>query len=345
MAYRTSLKRAGLDIARYAVESLSGPRDLKRIAHSVRLFPKGKGADAYWLTGVASQCDWAIVSDGRPPHVALRKTRRPERPRHIFLSMRSPAPAIRYFTEEVLPLLSERFVLVTGSEDVTLPNQTDVRFVPYDQATKKRLRHIGEHPLLAHWFAENLDEKWTPNISPLPTGFVFPEAKKNRPYKCPVVPKLADRPLLALCGHRIRSGQQWEPRRKVLELAKNAWAPFSRVIESPISEPEYLSHVEGCSFVMCVEGGGMDPSPKAWQAIQHGAIPIIRGTSVAQAYEHLPCMVIDDWRSDALTIEKLSAVKADLTEMFDDPALRAEVLHRLSLSFWWERISSFARSP
>lgn len=30
------------------------------------------------------------------------------------------------------------------------------------------------------------------------------------------------------------------------------------------------------AFVLCAEGGGVDPSPKAWQAILHGAIPIIR---------------------------------------------------------------------
>ena len=40
---------------------------------STRLFPKGQGADAYRLTGVAARCDWVLLSDTAAPEVALAR--------------------------------------------------------------------------------------------------------------------------------------------------------------------------------------------------------------------------------------------------------------------------------
>lgn len=342
MAYKASWRNKGMSMAMNAGELITQPRLLQETAHSIRLFPKGKGASAYQVTGIASQCDWAILSDSRPPQVELRKNRKVRHPRHIFISMRAPKPAIRYFMEEVLPNLSEKFVLITGSEDITIPNQTDLRWAPFDTYTRKTLNLIADHPLLTHWFAENLDEKWTHKVSPLPTGFVFPHAIRNRRYKHPTVQKIEDRPLVALCAHRVRDGKQWQLRKNVLALAKDEWKQFSKLVESPVSEQEFLSLVESCSFVMCVEGGGIDPSPKAWQAIQHGSIPIIKRTPASEAYAELPCLIIQDWHDDALNTDLLYKAKSRLIPAFDTVKGRTETLNKLSLFHWWQKILNAA---
>lgn len=40
---------------------------------------------------------------------------------------------------------------------------------------------------------------------------------------------------------------------------------------------------------------GMDPSPKAWEAIMAGTIPIIQRSVLDDAYSHLPVAFVDSW--------------------------------------------------
>ncbi len=332
-----------MTIAKVPFTALRRTKTLDSMGHSVRLFPKGRGADAYRLSGIAALCDWVICSDTQSPQIHLTQKHRGQEPRHIFLSLRSPKIAIEYFVTEVLPTILGSFVLVTGSEDVTLPNQTDQRWEPFDAKTRGNIDAIARHPLLRHWFAENLDEKWTTKVSPLPTGFVYPNTWRTPPLYQPKVPKLRERALSVLCGHRVREGRQWEPRRIVTQLAHTEWRDFTRLIEKPVSERVFLSIVKECSFVLCVEGGGIDPSPKAWQALQYGAIPIMKRSPVSEAYSALPGIFVDEWSSDALNREKLLRWRLELIDKFDDVNQRDELLSRLSISYWWKMISSATR--
>ena len=95
--------------------------------HSTRLFPKFQGAQAYVPTGIAARCDWVVLSDDEKPHTSLLRRVDTRSPRPVFLSMRSPFEALNFFHDEVLPAIEAPFVLVSGSEDVTIPNQLDLR--------------------------------------------------------------------------------------------------------------------------------------------------------------------------------------------------------------------------
>jgi hypothetical protein len=39
----------------------------------------------------------------------------------------------------------------------------------------------------------------------------------------------------------------------------------------------------------------MDPSPKAWESIMAGSIPIIQHSTLDDAYRHLPVAFVDSW--------------------------------------------------
>lgn len=306
---------------------------------STRLFPKGRGADAYTISGLAARCDWVVLSDNHPPHVHLHCNRTTDHPRHIFLSLRAPFHAVRHFTKVILPRIRSDFVLITGSEDITLPRQRDARWRRFDAAEQAMLAQILNHPHLRHWYAENLDEGGHPRRSPLPLGLVFPQgAPEGLLMTAP--PPLAQRPLRVFCAHRHRDGPQWEPRRRVSRLAGGPWRDYCTTAAQEMPEPAFMAEVEAHAFVLCVEGGGLDPSPKAWSALLHGAIPIIRKTAVAQAYTHLPVVVVDDWTGDALTPAWLAHWRAAFLPWFDDPFARHEILHRLSLDYWWRIIAS-----
>ncbi|CAK0819409.1 unnamed protein product [Prorocentrum cordatum] len=89
------------------------------------------------------------------------------------------------------------------------------------------------------------------------------------------------------------------------------------------------------SFVLCAHGGGLDPSPRAVQAIAAGAIPIIQHSPLDAAYSLLPVVFVDSWTAEALTVEKLRRWKEELLPYYDDPRLRIEVIKRLTMDYWW----------
>ena len=312
--------------------------------HSTRLFPKRHGAGAYRIDGIAARCDWVVLSDTRPPHALLVERVATVAPRHVFLSLRAPFAALRFFCEEVLPRIPAPFVLVSGSEDVTVPTQTDRRWRPFDAVERAMIAGLLADPRLLRWFAENLDDATHPRLAPLPVGLVWPDGPPDPPSDPPpdppILPPLGPRPLRILCAHRRREGPQWELRRRVDALARGPWAGFTCRLEDEVSEADFLTSVQAHSFVLCVEGGGLDPSPKAWTALLHGAIPIIRDSPVAAAYRLLPVAVVPDWEAGAITLQALADWKAALLPQFDTAAGRAELLRRLGLEFWWQRIEA-----
>lgn len=312
------------------------------LLHSLRLFPKLQGADAYAITGIAGHCDWVLLSDTRPPYTHLHRTRLSDAPRHIFLSLRNPFAALAYFATEVLPALHMPFVLVSGSEDCTLPRQRDQRWRSYTATEQQMIATILGHPLLIRWFAENLEDDSDPRFTPLPTGMVYPNGPPTSPPPVNHRPPHS-RPLKVLCAHRVRTGPQWDLRRDLTERAQNDWADFCTVPEENLPEDEFLALMRSHAFVLCAEGGGLDPSPKAWQAILSDAIPIVRKSGTYKAYAQLPVAFVDTWQTQSLTPAKLFAWHERLAPYHDTHALHAQTQERLGLAYWWDQIKSVAR--
>ncbi|MFY7898226.1 MAG: hypothetical protein ACOVOP_04125 [Candidatus Planktophila sp.] len=139
--------------------------------HSTRLFPKHKGADLYQITGIAARCDWVLLSDDYPPHTHLIK-RRDGKPKTIFISLRSPFHALSHFFGQVLPCIDNQFVLISGSEDATLPLQIDHRWRQYTEEESNIIAAILNDQRLITWAAENLVSANHPRWQPLPLGML-----------------------------------------------------------------------------------------------------------------------------------------------------------------------------
>lgn len=307
--------------------------------HSTRLFPKERGANAYRVNGIASRCDWVVLSDSVPPVVHLHKNSDTEYPRHIFLSLRSPYEALTYFGEHILPTISTPFVLVSGSEDVTIPSQLDKRFRIYNDYEQQVIQRILNHSCLIHWFAENLDDASHPKMSPFPLGMLFKDGMPESGVAIPSLPPLASRPLQVLCAHRIRDDKQCDTRRQVTKLAKEHWSDFCTCLDYEIPEEEFNKLLQKFAFVLCVEGGGIDPSPKAWQAIMHGAVPIVLDSALKDAYAQLPVVFVPKWDESCLDLEKLEKWRCTFSAIHDDPEKRQAVIERLGIDYWWHKIS------
>ncbi len=311
-------------------------------ALSTRLNPKFLGAQAYRVSGIAARCDWVVLTDMEKSKTHLHKNVPTQSPRHIFLSRSHPFVAIRYFVNRILPGLKHPFVLVSGSHDTTIPNQLDKRFRRFNGVEKGLIDQLMKHPLLLHWMVENIDEIRSPKMSPLPCGMVFPRAGSHD-LIVPEIRSLRDRPGQILCAHRIRGGGQWETRSQVSRLARTDWADMTTVVEGEVSEKAYSDLIQSHKFVLCVQGGGLDPSPKAWQAILHGAIPIIKSSALQAAYKELPVVFVPEWEAAAITEVKLNNWVDSLEPWIT--ANRSQVIERLGIDYWWAKIEKFVQAP
>ncbi|HAS22668.1 MAG TPA: hypothetical protein DCR51_05905, partial [Idiomarina loihiensis] len=77
------------------------------------------------------------------------------------------------------------------------------------------------------------------------------------------------------------------------------------IVNQEVSETKFLNLIEEHAFVLCVQGGGIDPSPKAWTAIAHGSIPIIASSPLDDAYSQLPVAFVNGWDEHSLSEKKL----------------------------------------
>ncbi len=58
---------------------------------------------------------------------------------------------------------------------------------------------------------------------------------------------------------------------------------------------DFLKMVASYPFIACIHGGGIESSPKAWEALLVGTIPIIQHSTLDDAYERFPVMFVKDW--------------------------------------------------
>ena len=307
--------------------------------HSTRLFPKGQGAHRVLVTGIAACCDWAVVSDTQPPEVEIRRLVDTDRPRLIFLSLRNPFAAILYFAESVLPLLRHPFILITGSEDITLPLQCDHRWRAFNAREDQCLQDIASHPHLVHWFAENLDWSFSDRLSPLPLGVLPPPVEEASLVSSTSKPvPLEERELLILCANRIREGPQWEQRSRLREWLVSFNQDQFILPEHECPAAEYAELLRKCSFVVCASGGGWDPCPKLWHALIHGSIPIVKRSSLVNSLsEDLPMWIVDHWRDIDWSQESLLEKRTEILSYYPD---YDQLQTRLSLTFWRKKVES-----
>ena len=303
--------------------------------HSTRLFPKHKGAHLYQITGIAARCDWILLSDDYPPHTHLIRQREGS-PRTVFVSLRSPFHALAHFFKQVLPCIRNRFTLISGSEDVTLPLQNDHRWRQYTEEENAIIAAILNDERLITWAAENLVSTNHPRWQPLPLGMLPHDLDSDPLQALGNRLALAQRPTRILCAHRLHQGPQWQQRRRVSKICSDAWRYHCSVIEREVPPGTFKTLIHSHSFVICANGGGIDPCPKAWQVMLEGSIPIICGSGLNNAYKQLPVIILPEWKPEMINYQRLKQWKSMLQSYYMEQY--PQVRHRLTLDYWWDQI-------
>lgn len=315
--------------------------------------------------GIAAACDLAAMVPCfyASSQILLPAEERQSKdwPRTIFVhTLQLP-----HFVESTLRFIENivtkdhKFVIVVAGYDATTPQSSlDSRY--------KALRGFGggggqfwnellSNAHVAHVFLENHDMEHE-KLSTLPSGIVslgkspeygnvlmnLPDDRRDFPPR-DHIRSMLDRPLSVLVSDRVRSGTgQWQERGEVVQMCEQnkEWCvrPAGFDNENGVSRDQFLRNLAEVPFVACPHGGGIDPSPKAWEALLLGTIPIIKRGHIDDAYSKFPVVFVDSW-DDLFKAEKpqelLEAWRKQLAPFFEeDSELRAKTLERLSISYW-----------
>lgn len=270
---------------------------------------------------------------------------------------------LSHFYESTLTFMPRdvRFILYTGGTDMTIPTGSgDARmgFPRWFGAHGQGWESMIKDPRIVHWYAENHDMPHA-KITTLPTGFTEDVYYKPLPVGASYPDEeswqpLDQRPLYVLSADRVRVGAQWRAREEMEKHCKAAkWCvrpedPMFKHTEKRDStglglpHKMFLDDLRKVPFIACVHGGGMDPSPKAFEAIFHGTIPIVRKTLLYDSYHMFPIAWIDEW-SDLFNLKDedrtalLRKWIEDLAPHYEKgSALRQKVLERMTTAYWIE---------
>lgn len=247
-----------------------------------------------------------------------------------------------FFAERVLPTISQPFVCILSGEDLTFPNQLDVRWrEPHNLALIRRVYNgVVNHPQLIHCFIENRDEVH-PKTSSLPIG-INPREMPNlnidyiiKYLHSPLTSLIENRPLKVISIHRNRPGD----REKINILNHTSWKDIV-ICSGNYSQDTWWELLRTYPFVVCAHGGGIDPCPKVWEALCVGCIPIIKHSVMDDVYSQLPIVIVDEWNETTLAVENLIKWREQFSPFFNDQLLKETWTPKLYLNYWKEQVLS-----
>eukprot|EP01041_Mallomonas_annulata_P000906 gene906-1760_t len=303
--------------------------------------------------GIVSKCDWIFYHRELIGDFTTL-------PKLIYVQ----SIALPIFGETILPAINFKFVLISGGNDRSVPRNLNPAFGPY-KGHKLQFNTTGGslweaivlNPYLIHWFAENKDMNH-PMVSTMPTGMNPNECQPDSTTEIPTPTKsLNNRPFLVLQIDRVRNGKQAFQDRKEVEMAcrnssicqlgflhdhENGTNPDGSHKDLSHPRSKFLHLLVQYPFVMCVHGGGIDPSPKAWEAIRAGTIPIILNNTLLDAYTQLPVAFVNNFTEFLYGgISSMNIMKHWLRTLGpyyeEGSALRNQTLYRLSAKYWFHK--------
>jgi hypothetical protein len=284
-----------------------------------------------WNKGIAALCDRRIPDefpDGRTyssrPKVA--RERQPKLPHDLISDPSAYADVrdgeliwvrlswLKSFTQQVLPIVRSKFVLVTGDSDRSVPSElgNEARSI------------IGCRNVL-HWFAQNYDGCMaSERISPIPIGIDF-HTLSERPFwgegiSSPAeqervlrsiregLPRLenriprvyADFAWQAGFGlfhyhrrHPLKGARLRQPRPQVARMMHKNVLVYCQ--PDPLPRNEMWRRRGEYAFVLSPHGWGLD-CHRTWEALALGHIVLVPSSSLDHLYDGLPVGILKSWR-------------------------------------------------
>ncbi len=172
-------------------------------------------------------------------------------------------------------------------------------------------QQILDHPNLAGWFTENRNVA-DPRIHPFSLGIPCPDVGSW--IDCVDDESTWDAAMFEAARDWWRAPRGdsifgcWHDRsghvsgtspvgadERSLCRAQLAPEPFFTWVEPGLSRQQFLAELRTHAFVSCPHRGGLGPSPRAWEGMHVGTIPIVKRSTTPAAFTGLPVVVVDEW--------------------------------------------------
>jgi len=287
------------------------------------------------LSGLAKRCDWFINGS---QVISKDKTN----PKTIFITAYKGSEGILHLAQ-LLNEIPNRFVLIIASEDFTFPTgRGDFRHKIYSKI-QDTVNFIIHHPKIIHIFVENLDTLHK-KLTPIPLG-IHPIFSKSYTdiFNSEIVIR-NNKDILVFCCHRLHTDEKWPgwkeqflDRETVSKLCQSEWEKFVEY-RKVLPLHEFKNMLLHSKFTLCPHGGGIDPSPRCWEALLCGSIPIIEHSTLDEAYSRFPVFYINKWEQSELDEQKLNVWWNSNYKRIDWQSVR----RMLFLDYWWNIIQSKA---
>lgn len=257
----------------------------------------------------SSMFDWIVTE-----HKVLKKKDIPE---SIFVK----TDYLPRFVREDFPKLSTPFVLITGSSD----------WCPSVNFSKEYVT-LTESDLVTKWYMTNC-------LSTHPKVFAYPGGLCHNEISDDVIRSIRKEAVKhesnkILCIWRDRDfnvcGDVYITRKHMESFVKQHPDVFDWV-DASLDTTEFYRLLSTYKFVLCPVGNGVDPCPKAFEALVLKTVPImLRTRNTEEVYSKLPAIVVDRFE---LLIDT-HRVYEHYKEQLEDDAL----LDTLSCDYWYRKI-------
>lgn len=244
--------------------------------------------------------------------------------------------ALLDFVCRILPIISTRFILVSGDSDSS---------IPFHSLLKDAFHVLINNEYLIVWFSQNLtaNPKEYPKMQYLPIGMDYHTIANNDMYWGPRCSPKTQEILLMELQKKMRP---------FIERIPMAYTTFHFTLhrgsrqEAYDQIPKDLVYYEPTNicrlvswkkqieyaFVVSPPGEGLD-CHRTWEALCLGCIPILISTSLDDMFEDLPVLIVKSW-SD-VTRELLDKTLSEYSK-------REFRMEKLQLSYWVNLIASYA---
>jgi len=209
--------------------------------------------------------------------------------------------ALRTFIIDVLPFITDRFVLVSGDSDVAMP---------FDVVSKDEFIGFISDKRLQHWFCQNLLITHS-KMTHLPIGLDYHTISKvgeQHPWGIGRLPVDQEKELEACIGeapsiplryplcysnfhHSVWGIGDRGDRKEVV-----ATVPKDLVYYDSMYTPRDVAwnRQSQFAFVLSPMGGGYD-CHRTWEALCLGCIPIVKSSGLDPLFNDLPVLIVKNW--------------------------------------------------
>lgn len=245
---------------------------------------------------------------------------------------------LTFFVSKVLPLMTNKFVLVSGDSDAVVPKEV---------LSRKLFNILINHPLLIKWFAQNTRIAHHPKITQLPIGIDFHTISNNHNHRLritgePTTPVDQEKILLEIRKNMKPFHERYETNKQIyvnFNISNDRFGDRNAALNQ-IPSKLMAKHIQftprtqtwhtvtNFAFVLSPFGFGMD-CHRTWETLCLGAIPIVRNVHFNQLFEDLPVLIVSKW----------SDVTAELLDQtIQSFRMKQFNYDKLTLKYWTNQI-------